>query len=142
MATKPGSDSPASLPIRTRVLSSEAGQAQPALAANVVSIAQEIGGFVATFYSVPSDALEAPAVQEQIQRQKERPGASTIDVTLEVQPAAKVFLPIPTVAALIQHLSDNLRAWNETYARELRSFLDGGKGMPAAASDAARKGDG
>ncbi|HEY6005693.1 MAG TPA: hypothetical protein VIV57_22625 [Anaeromyxobacter sp.] len=131
MANKP--EASVNPPIRTRVTSNEAGQAQPALAANVVSIAQELGGFVATFYSVPSDALEAPSVQEQIQSQKDRPAGGFIDVTLEVQPAAKVFLPITTVSGLIQLLTDNLRAWNESYARELRSYLDGGKSTPAAA---------
>jgi hypothetical protein len=142
MANKPGPESPVGPPIRTRVLPNAAGQAQPALAANVVSIAQELGGFVATFYSVPSDALEAPAVKEQIQRQREKPAGGYIDVTLEVQPAAKVFLPIPTVAGLVQLLSDNLRAWNESYARELRNFLDGGKAAPSAAPEASRKGEG
>jgi hypothetical protein len=46
------------------------------------------------------------------------------DVTLEMDPAAKVFLPITTVTGLLQLLSDNFRGWNENYARELRGFLD------------------
>jgi hypothetical protein len=131
MANKP--EASANPPIRTRVMSNEAGQAQPALAANVVSIAQELGGFVATFYSVPSDALESPGVKDQIQRQKDKPAGGYIDVTLEAQPAAKLFLPITTVVGLVQLLNDNLRAWNESYARELKSFLDSGKTVPPAA---------
>jgi hypothetical protein len=125
MANKP--ESSANPPIRTRVTSNEAGQAQPALAANVVSIAQELGGFVATFFSVPSDALESQDVKNQIDRQKDKPPGGYIDVTLEAQPAAKLFLPITTVVGLVQLLNDNLRVWNEGYARELRAFLDSGK---------------
>ena len=131
MANKP--EASVNPPIRTRVTSNEAGQAQPALAANVVSIAQELGGFVATFYSIPSDVLESPKVKEQIERQKDKPAGGPIDVTLQLQPAAKLFLPITTVVGLVQLLNDNLRAWNESYARELRNFLDSGKTAPGAA---------
>jgi hypothetical protein len=132
MANKP--EASVNPPIRTRVTSNQAGQAQPALAANVVSIAQELGGFVATFYSVPSDVLESPAVKEQMKGQKDKPAGGYIDVTIESQPAAKLFLPITTVVGLIQLLNDNLRAWNESYARELRNFLDSAKSVPGAAA--------
>jgi hypothetical protein len=137
MANKPEASMNPS--IRTRVVASELAQ-QPVLAANVVSIAQEIGGFVATFYSVPSDALEAPRVKEQIQRQRENPAGGYIDVTIEAEPAAKLFLPITTVVGLVQLLNDNLHAWNESYARELRGFLDSAKA--AAPAPAGPKKDG
>ncbi len=141
MANRP-SDTPAGNPIRTRVLSTEAGQAMPTLAANVASISRDAGGFVVTFYSVPSDALDTPSVNEQIQRgQKAGPGA-VIDVTVQAQPAVKVFLPITTAAGLAQLLNDNLRAWTETYGRELRAFLDSARAVAegAAAAEGARKG--
>jgi hypothetical protein len=116
--------SPASAPIRPRVRSTAQGMARPPLAANVVTIAQEAGGFTLTFYAVPADAFEAPAAQEQIRAQQaQRPGG-VVDVTLELDPAAKVFLPINTVAGLLTLLSDNFRGWNGSYARELRAFLD------------------
>lgn len=143
MANKPAADSPAGNPIRTRVLSTEEGQAMPTLASNVVSIAREAGGFAVTFYSVPSDAFDSPAVKEQIQSGQKGPG-SVIDVTVEAQPAAKLFLPITTAAGLAQLLNDNLRAWTETYGRELRTFLDNAKAAAegAAAAEAARKAPG
>jgi hypothetical protein len=142
MANKPASDSPAGNPIRTRVLSTEAGQTMPTLAANVAAISRDAGGLVLTFYSVPSDALDTPSVKEQIQRgQKGGPGA-IIDVTVQAQPAVKLFLPITTAAGLAQLLNDNLRAWTETYGRELRSFLDSAHvaAEGAAAGDGGRKG--
>jgi hypothetical protein len=122
MANKPGAE-PAGNPIRTRVLPTEAGQAMPTLASNVVAIAREAGGFVVSFYAVPSDALDSPAVKEQIQRQKAGPGV-IIDVTVQAHPSAKLFLPVTTAAGLAQLLNDNLRAWTETYGREMRTFLD------------------
>jgi hypothetical protein len=98
--------------------------ARPPIAANVATVAQEVGGFTLTFYAVPADAFEAPAAQEQIRAQQaQRPGG-VVDVTLEMEPAAKVFLPITTVAGLLTLLSDSFRGWNGTYARELRAFLD------------------
>jgi hypothetical protein len=135
MANKPGAESPAGNPIRTRVLPTEAGQALPTLAANVVAIAREAGGFAVTFYSVPSDALDSPSVKEQIQSQKAGPG-TIIDVTVQAQPAAKLFLPITTAAGLAQLLNDHLRAWTETYGRELRTFLD----SATESAEASRKG--
>jgi hypothetical protein len=141
MANKPGSDSPAGNPIRTRVLSTEAGQTMPTLAANVAAISRDAGGLVLTFYAVPSDALDSPSVREQIQRgQKAGPGA-VIDVTVQAQPAVKLFLPITTAAGLAQLLNDNLRAWSDTYGRELRAFLDSAQPATGGASaEAARKG--
>jgi hypothetical protein len=122
-----------SSPIRPRVRSTAAGMARPTLSANVATVAQEAGGFTLTFYAVPSDAFEAPAAQEQIRAQQaQRPGG-VVDVTLELDPAAKVFLPITTVAGLLTLLSDNFRGWNEGYARELRSFLDAAQDRGASA---------
>lgn len=138
MATKP-SEGPAGNPIRTRVLSTEAGRALPTLSANVVAIAREVGGLAVTFYSVPSDALDSPSVKEQIQRGQRGGPGSIIDVTVEAQPTAKLFLPITTAAGLAQLLSDNLRAWTETYGRELRSFLDSAKAATGGAGEAPRK---
>jgi hypothetical protein len=139
MATKPA-EGPAGNPIRTRVLPTQAGQAMPTLSANVVAIAREAGGFAVTFYSVPSDALDAPSVKEQIQRGHKGGPGSIIDVTVEAQPAAKLFLPITTAAGLAQLLSDNLRAWTETYGRELRAFLDSAKSATEGAGEDSRKG--
>ncbi len=127
MANEPAPEIPAGSPVRPHVQPTAAGMARPAVAANVVSIGQEVTGFLVTFYSVPADVLEAPAVKQQIREQQEKPAGSVINVTVELDPAAKLFLPITTVAGLVQLLSEHLRAWNNTYARELRGFLDNAK---------------
>ncbi|HEX7624902.1 MAG TPA: hypothetical protein VF400_15100 [Anaeromyxobacteraceae bacterium] len=119
-------------PVRPRIRSTALGLAEPAAAANVATIAQEVMGFTLTFYSVPADALEAPAVRDQIRAQREQHPGAVADVTLEMDPAAKVFLPITTVAGLLQLLSDNFRSWNENYAHELRAFLDAAEDRAAS----------
>jgi len=133
MANKPGPESGS--PIRTRVQPTESGQAKPTLAANVVSIAREAGGFTLVFYSIPADVLDTPSVKEQIEAQKANPPGGVIDVAIQSEPAAKLFVPITTAAGLAQLLSENLRGWFDTYGREMRGFLDSaakatGEGAP------------
>jgi len=136
MADKPAA--PPSSPIRPRVRSTAAGMARPPLAANVVTVSPEAGGFTLSFYAVPADAFEAPAAQEQIlTQQAQRPGG-VVDVTLELEPAAKVFLPITTVAGLLSLLTENFRGWSQGYAGELRAFLDATAGASDDASGRAR----
>lgn len=123
---------PASAAIRPRIRSTAQGMARAPLATNVVTVGQEAGGFTLAFYAVPADAFEAPAAQEQIRAQQaQRPGG-VVDVTLELEPAAKVFLPITTVAGLLTLLGENLRAWNGGYARELRAFLEAAQDRAAS----------
>jgi hypothetical protein len=134
MANKPGPESGS--PIRTRVQPTESGQAQPTFAANVVSIAREAGGFTLVFYSIPADVLDSPPVKAQIDAQRENPPGGVIDVAIQSEPAAKLFIPITTAAGLAQLLSENLRGWFDTYGREMRTFLE--SGAKATAEGAAK----
>lgn len=134
MANKPGPESGPQ--IRTRVLSTESGQAQPTFASNVVSIAREAGGFTLVFYSIPADALDTPAVKAQIEAQKADPPGGVIDVAIQSEPTAKLFIPITTAAGLAQLLSENLRGWFDSYGREMRNFID--SGAKATAEGAAK----
>lgn len=111
-------------PVRPIIRPTANGLAQPPVAANVATIAQEIGGFTLTFYAVPADAFESPAARAQIEAQRGKRPDGVVDVSLEMEPAAKLFLPITTVAGLIRLLSDGFQGWNQAYAGELRSFLD------------------
>jgi hypothetical protein len=99
-------------PFRIAVVPSEAGIRLPVSYANTVQIIGDPSGLTLYFFSAPADANNLPDTKERLKKAKRAREQNPL-VTLQIDPIAKIYIPLEFGEVLVQSLARSVALWKQ-----------------------------